>query len=165
MAVQITYFVSETSDDNLEQEYNSSLANQLQEDANEDIASNKLIDINQFDIVFCSDLKRALDSIKYTFNDIKTFVEDYRLKEYYYKKQTDDNFSNKEEMLIIENQIKDFCNFLLKKYNGRHVAVIANKDSQLAFEVITGGKTWEETLNNEWHKNKLWQSSYNYTIR
>ena len=68
-------------------------------------------------------------------------------------------------MLDVEERIKSFCNDLLKNYEGKHIAIVAHKAPQLAFQVITEGKTWEEAIEQDWRKTKSWQPGWEYEIK
>ena len=82
MAVKVTYFVHGTTLDNLEHKSTGWLPGELsQKGIQQSIELKNQIDINKFDIIFCSDLKRAIDSAKYTFEDNKEIIVDNRLRE------------------------------------------------------------------------------------
>lgn len=58
MAVKITYFVHGTTTDNLEHKSTGWLPGILsQKGINQSIILKEQVDINQFDVVFCSDLQ------------------------------------------------------------------------------------------------------------
>ena len=68
MAVKITYFVHGTTYDNLEHRATGWLPGELSPKGIEQAkALKEKIDIEKFDIVFCSDLQRAIDSAGYIF--------------------------------------------------------------------------------------------------
>ena len=82
MAVKITYFVHGTTKDNeknissgwFDTELSALGINQSKELPNQ-------IKNKKFDVVFCSDLKRAVDSAKITFGDKYKIIKDKRLRE------------------------------------------------------------------------------------
>ena len=39
-------------------------------------------------------------------------------------------------MLDVEKRIKDLCDYLLENYNDKHIAIVAHKAPQLAFQVF-----------------------------
>lgn len=178
MAVKITYFVHGTTTDNLEHKSTGWLPGELSpKGIEQSIILKEQVDINAFDVVFCSDLKRAIDSAKYTFEGVKKIIQDERLRECNYgefngqdsslakyEEHITDKFPNGESMLDVEQRIKDFCDFLLENYNGKHVAIVAHKAPQLAFQVLTEGKTWEEAIEQDWRKTKSWQPGWEYII-
>lgn len=179
MAVKITYFVHGTTTDNLEHKSTGWLPGELsQKGINQSIILKEQININQFDIVFCSDLQRAIDSAKYTFEGVKEIIQDNRLREcnygdfngqdsslVKYEEHINERFSNGECMIDVEKRIKDFCDYLLEKYNNKHIAIVAHKAPQLALQVLTEGKTWEEAINQDWRKTKSWQPGWEYMIK
>lgn len=178
MAVKITYFVHGTTLDNLEHKSTGWLPGELSEKGIEQsIVLKSQVDINSFDVIFCSDLKRAIDSAKYTFEGIKEIIQDERLRECNYgdyngkdshlanyEEHIDVKFPNGECMLDVEKRIKSFCDFLLENYDGKHIAIVAHKAPQLAFQVLTEGKTWERAINEDWRKTKSWQPGWIYTL-
>lgn len=178
MATKITYFVHGTTTDNLEHKSTGWLDGELsQKGIDQSILLKEQVDINQFDVVFCSDLKRAIDSAKYTFENVKNIIQDERLREcnygdlngkdsslVKYEEHIFKKFPNGECMLDVEKRIKSFCDYLLEKYNGKHIAIVAHKAPQLAFQVITEGKTWEDAINQDWRKTKSWQPGWIYVV-
>lgn len=179
MAVNITYFVHGTTTDNLEHKATGWLPGKLsQKGIEQSIILKEQVDINQFDIVFCSDLERAIDSAKYTFEGVKEIFQDKRLREcnygdfngkdsdlVKYEEHITKKFLNGESMLDVEKRIKDFCNYILENYNGKHIAIVAHKAPQLAFQVITEGKTWQEAIDQDWRKTKSWQPGWKYIVK
>lgn len=178
MAVKITYFVHGTTTDNIEHKSTGWLPGELsQKGIDQSIALKEQVDINQFDVVFCSDLKRAIDSANYTFIGIKEIIQDKRLREcnygdlngrdsklVKYEDHINEKFPNGECMIDVENRIKDFCNYLIENYNGKHIAIVAHKAPQLAFQVLTQNKSWEEAIEQDWRKTKSWQPGWEYII-
>lgn len=179
MSVEITYFVHGTTTDNLEHKSTGWLPGKLSKKGIEQsIILKDQIDINKFDIVFCSDLQRAIDSANYTFENNKTIIQDKRLREcnygnlngkdsnlVKYEDHINEKFPNGECMLDIENRIRDFCDFLNKNYEGKHIAIVAHKAPQLAFEVLTKGLSWSEAIDKDWRKTKSWQPGWTYIIK
>jgi len=179
MAVKVTYFVHGTTRDNIEHKSTGWLPGELsQKGINQSIILKEQIDVKQFDIVFCSDLKRAIDSAKYTFEGIKKIVQDERLREcnygdfngqdsnlVKYEEHITEKFPNGECLLDVESRIKDFCNYLLENYNDKHIAIVAHKAPQLAFQILTQGKTWEDVIDQDWRKTKSWQPGWEYIIK
>lgn len=179
MAVKVTYFVHGTTTDNIEHKSTGWLPGKLSEKGIEQsIVLKDQINIDEFDVVFCSDLQRAIDSAKYTFENIKPIIEDNRLREcnygdlngkdsnlVQYENHITEKFPNGECMLDIEKRIKDFCNFLLENYDGKNVAIVAHKAPQLAFQVITENKSWEYVIENDWRKTKSWQPGWVYIVK
>ena len=179
MAVKITYFVHGTTTDNLEHKSTGWLPGVLsQKGIDQSILLKEQVDINEFDVVFCSDLQRAIDSAKYTFEGVKEIIQDSRLRECnygdyngqdsslaIYEDHIENNFPNGECLLDVEKRIREFSEFLLDNYDGKHIAIVAHRAPQLAFQVITEGKSWEEALANDWRKTKAWQPGWEYNIK
>ena len=178
MGVKITYFVHGTTLDNLEHRATGWLPGELSPKGISQVKSLKdLININDFDIVFCSDLQRAIDSSKYIFEDNKKIIQDKRLREcnygdyngqdssfVTYENHIKNSFPNGESMLDVEKRMREFCNYLLENYDGNHIAIVAHKAPQLAIQVLTEGKTWEEAINQDWRKTKSWQPGWQYIL-
>ena len=179
MSVKVTYFVHGTTLDNLEHKSTGWLPGVLSEKGIEQsIALKEQVDINEYDVVFCSDLKRAIDSAKYTFEGMREIIQDARLRECnygdyngldsslaIYESHIQNRFPNGECMLDVEARIRDFCSYLLENYDGKHIAIVAHKAPQLAFQVLTEGASWEEAIDKDWRKIKAWQPGWIYTIK
>ena len=178
MTVKITYFVHGTTIDNLEHKSTGWLPGKLSpKGIDQSIILKEQVDINQFDVVFCSDLQRAIDSAKYTFEGVKEMIKDERLREcnygdfngkdsslVKYEEHITEKFPNGECMLDVEERIKSFCHYLIENYDGKHIAIVAHRAPQLAFQVLTEGKTWEEAVSQDWRKTKSWQPGWIYKI-
>lgn len=179
MSVKVTYFVHGTTTDNLEHKSTGWLPGLLSEKGiQQSILLKEQVDINQFDVVFCSDLQRAIDSAKYTFEGVKEIISDERLRECNYgdyngqdsslakyEEHITEKFPNGECLLDVEERIKSFCNDLLQNYDGKQVAIVAHKAPQMAFQVLTEKKTWEEAIDQDWRKTKAWQPGWEYIVK
>ena len=179
MAVKITYFVHGTTTNNLEHKATGWLPGELsQKGIEQSIALREQININEFDIVFCSDLKRAIDSAKNIFENNKEIIKDSRLREcnygdlngletslVKYEEHIQEKFPNGESLIDVENRIRSFCEFLLQNYDGKHIAIVAHKAPQLAFQVITESKSWEYVIEHDWRKTKSWQPGWEYIVK
>jgi len=133
-----------------------------------------------FDVVFCSDLKRAVNSAKLIFGDEIETIPDARLRECNYGKYNagpskivepmqEENiikkFSEGESYEDVKVRIGDFLNFLKENYDGKQVAIVAHKAPQLALDVLLKNKTWEQAFAEDWRKTKAWQSGWEYIIK
>lgn len=137
--VEIKYFVHGTTTDNLEHKSTGWLPGILSEKG---IAQGKelaeIIKNEFFDIVFCSDLKRAVESAKLNFagRNIK-ILQDARLREcnygdldgldqtlVVYEDHIVEPFPNGESLKQVESRIADFCEFLKKNYNGKKLPLL-----------------------------------------
>ena len=138
------------------------------------------IEDKDFDVVFCSDLKRAVDSAKLVFQEDVPIIQDKRLRECNYGKLNgadeieieDYNYINKpfpngESYKDVEKRIRNFLNFLLEKYPEKHVAVVAHKAPQLALDVIINKKTWQKAIEKDWRKKepKEWRPGWVYILK
>ena len=82
MAVKIIYFVHGTTTDNINHKSTGWLNGKLSEKGIEQsIKLREQINLNEIDLVISSDLKRAIDSAKYTFKDSKVILHDKRIRE------------------------------------------------------------------------------------
>ena len=178
MAVKITYFVHGTTYDNLEHKSTGWLPGELSPKGIEQAkALKEKIKMNEIDVVFCSDLKRAIDSAEIVFGGEKTIYSDKRLREcnyglfdgkdtslVVYEEHVEERFPEGESMLDVEQRIKDFGDYLLENYNGKNVAIVAHKAPQLAIQVLTEGKSWAQAIAEDWRKTKSWQPGWEYII-
>ncbi len=180
MAVKITYFVHGTTTDN-EKEISSGWSDvELSElGIKQSIELKSLIKDKHFDVVFCSDLKRAVHSAKLTFDSKVKIILDVRLRECNYGKYNarpsevvepmqEQNISTRfpegESYEDVKARISDFLDFLKKNYEGKSVAIVAHKAPQLALDVLIGGKSWEKAFQEDWRKRKAWQPGWEYTL-
>lgn len=117
-----------------------------------------LIDVNSFDVVFCSDLKRAVDTAEMAFenSDVSIILDD-RLRECNYgefnsakeeergemKPHIDKPYSQGESYKEVEKRMRSFVQFL-----------IVNK------------KTWNEAIESDWRNQtpKAWQPGWVYLL-
>ena len=176
--VKIKYFVHGTTTDNLEKKATGWLPGKLSDkgiaQAN---ALSEIIKNEHFDIVFCSDLTRAIESayIDFKFHDID-IIKDSRIREcnygdldgkdstlVVYDEHIDEAFPNGESLKDVEARVRDFLSFLSENYDNRKVAIVAHRAPQLAIEVITQDKSWEQAIREDWRNTKNWQPGWDYT--
>lgn len=180
MPIQITYFVHGTTTDN-EQHISSGWKDaELSElGVKQSIALREETKDLKFDVVFCSDLKRAHDSAKLTWENVYEIIPDERLRECNYGQlngassdivepmQEEECITNKfpagESYEDVKVRVADFLEFLRKHYDGKHVAIVAHKAPQLALDVLLRGKTWQQALAEDWRKTKNWKPGWEYT--
>lgn len=178
MSVRITYFVHGTTTDNENHKSSgwndvklSSLGIQQSIDLGEQTSDKK------FDVVFTSDLSRAVDSANLSWGDKYPTFADKRLRECDYGdfngKDSDlvepmqenaiyTSMPNGESYEDVKKRIDDFLNFVKKDYDGKHIAIVAHKAPQLALDVLIKGITWEQAFANDWRKTKSWQPGWEY---
>lgn len=133
----------------------------------------------QFDIVFCSDLTRAVESAKLNFYNREIKIkQDKRLRECNYgdfngqdsklanyHTHITEKFPNGECLIDVEKRVRSFVKFLKKNYDGQKVAIVCHKAPQLAFNIITNNKTWEQALADDWRIEHKWQPGWKYVIK
>jgi broad specificity phosphatase PhoE len=178
MSLQITYFVHGTTTDNengIATGWNPGELSELGIKQSKELG--ETVKDSHFDAVFCSDLKRAVDSAKLAFKSHKV-VRDERLREINYgdynghEESFKDNlkdyfnqpFPNGESYKDVENRIRNFMDFLKENYNNKHIAIVAHQAPQLALEVIANNKTWEQAIDQDWRKTGNWQPGWGYRI-
>ena len=158
MAVKITYFVHGTTTDN-EKGVSSGWSDVglSQLGVRQSIELKSQIKDKKFDVIFCSDLKRAIDSAKLTFEGTTQIIQDQRLRECNYgkynaqasaivepmqEKNINQRFPEGESYEDVKARIADFLEFLKNNYNGRLIAIVGHK-AKLALDVLLKNKTWQ----------------------
>jgi broad specificity phosphatase PhoE len=181
MAVKITYFVHGTTIDNENGISTGWLPGELSEKGLIQAKElGNLIVGKSFDVVFCSDLKRAVDSAQLGFGNKYKIIQDSRLRECNYGKlnggpseivepmQEKECISNKfpegESYEDVKERTSEFLEFLKSNYEGKKIAIVAHKAPQLSLDVLLKGKTWEQALAQDWRKTKSWQPGWEYVI-
>jgi len=179
MTIKITYFVHGTTIDNekgLATGWEQGELSALGVEQSKKLPS--LIKENDFDAVFCSDLKRAIDSANFAFGGKYKIIQDKRLREIDYgdfalskdfkdklKNYIGKPFPNGESYKDIEKRMGNFIDFLKENYQNKHIAIVAHQAPQLALDVILGGKSWEQAIDEDWRKKKAWQAGWKYEIK
>ena len=181
MVVKITYFVHGTTTDN----ENGVSSGWFDVDLAESGIKQSKVLWNQiknkdFDVVFCSDLKRAVHSAELTFKNRIKIIQDKRLRECNYgkynakpseivepmqEKNVTKRFPEGESYKDVEKRINDFLVFLKKNYDGKSVAIVAHKAPQLALDVLISKKTWDRAFHDDWRKRKAWQPGWIYNLK
>lgn len=180
MSIVITYFVHGTTTDN-EKEISSGCYDvELSElGVRQSLELRDKIKDKNFDVVFCSDLKRAVDSAKLTFEGGVPIVIDQRLRECDYgefnaqpssiveplqEKNINQRFPGGESYEDVKTRLANFLEFLKQNYDGKNVAIVAHKAPQLALEVLLNNKTWGQAFAEDWRKRKVWQPGWKYIV-
>jgi broad specificity phosphatase PhoE len=180
--LRITYFVHGTSADN-EQNLSSGWHDVgLSElGKKQSLELRKLLREREFDVVYCSDLKRAVDSAEIVFGSKTEIIQDKRLRECNYGDLTrskideitslmlehiEKQFPRGESCKDVEKRVKDLLEDLIKKYAGKNIAMVAHRAPQIALDVLLKGKTWEEVLKDDWRlKNPPdWRPGWEYKL-
>lgn len=128
----------------------------------------------KFDVLFTSDLIRAIDSAKLAFPDFES-IQDRRLREcnygdfdgedkklVIYEEHIDEPFPNGESLKDVEKRLREFLKDIQENYPGKTIGIIAHRAPQLALEVITKHISWEEANANDWRKTGNWQPGWEY---
>lgn len=181
MAIEITYFVHGTTTDNEQDLATGWLPGELSEVGSEQAKKlGEQVADKQFDVVFCSDLKRAVDSAELGFGDKYKIIQDERLRECNYGdmngKSTSDfkgrmqdfidtPFPNGESYKDAETRLASFVDFLRQQYDGKHIAIVAHQAPQLALDVLLKGRSWQEAIDEDWRKTKAWQPGWDYLVK
>lgn len=178
MSVKIIYFVHGTTTDNEKKLASGWSSVELsQKGVEQSFALKNQVKMEEIDIVISSDLRRAIDSANNIFKGEKEILHDERIREcnygdlngkdsslVKYEEHITNPFPNGESLIDVEKRLRDFCNYLLEKYNNKTVALVSHKAPQLALEVITKNITWEEAIEKDWRKTKSWQPGWTYDI-
>ena len=177
--IKIKYFVHGTTTDNLAKIASGWNHGELSEKGIEQAkALCETIKDEHFDIVFCSDLHRAIQSAKIDFfgRDIE-ILTDRRLRECNYGDYNGKDssfadysshiktaFPNGESMIDVETRMSSFVEFLKQNYDGKKIAIVSHKAPQLALDVLLCQKTWEQSIAQDWRITKNWQPGWEYVI-
>lgn len=178
MELKVTYFVHGTTVDNAAGKCSGWKQAELTELGRE--RATKLGELKKdmdFDVIFTSDLVRAIDSAKLAFSNVER-VQDERLREcnygdldgkdkslVVYEDHIYEPFPNGESLKNVEKRVDEFIQYLKENYQGKNVRIVAHRAPQLAFEVLTKGISLEEANANDWRKRKAWQPGWEYVIR
>jgi len=138
MSVKVTYFIHGTTTDNeihRSTGWNPGELSELGIKQSKEVAG--LVQGRKFDAIFCSDLKRAVDSAKLNFPN-REIIQDARLREcnygdlngvsskfVEYTNHIKTPFPNGESLSDVERRMRDFCKFLLENYGGVNSSCVA----------------------------------------
>lgn len=178
--VTLTYFVHSTTTDNENGLATGWLPGKLSPVGRKQASQlGELTADQHFDVVFCSDLQRAVESARLGFGDKYQIVTDSRLRECNYgdldgcpksaknsimKQSIDTPFPGGESYRDVEARLASFCDFLKQNHNGKNVAIIAHEAPQLALDVLLQGKSWPQAMNENWRHTGGWQPGWDYII-
>jgi len=178
--IKITYFVHGTTTDNETHKATGWLPGELSaKGVQQSIDLPAQVKDKSFEVVFCSDLGRAIDSARLSFGGSYTIIIDKRLREANYgefngkehtfkdeiKKYVNTPFPGGESYSDVEKRIVDFLEMLKENYSGKHIAIVAHEAPQLALEVVANGKTWQKAIETNWRKTKAWQPGWIYEVK
>lgn len=177
--IKIIYFVHGTTTDNaakLCSGWKEAMLNELGREQAENLGKVSREREDKFDIMFTSDLKRAVESSNIAFPGVEK-ITDNRLREcnygdldgkhkslVVYEEHIDKVFPNGESLKDVESRMREFVQYLKENYSGQCIGIVAHRAPQLALEVITKGISWEEANKNDWRKTGDWQPGWEYII-
>lgn len=182
MTVHITTFAHGTTTDN--EQHRSSGWNDVALSARGIEQGQELGELTKdrhFDVIFTSDLQRAVDTAKLAWGDAYQIIQDVRLRECNYgtlngassdivePMQEDEcihsKFPEGESYDDVKDRMSDFLVFLKANYDDKNVAIVSHKAPQLALEVLLNNKSWEQALAEDWRKTKSWQPGWDYIVQ
>ena len=181
MSVKITYFVHGTTGDNenkISSGWKDVPLSKLGIQQAKELAL--LTKDKTFDVVFCSDLIRAIDTAHYAWGERFKIIEDSRLREMSYgtyngkksniveplqEQHVYNLFPDGESYEIVGRRINSFLDDLKQKYQDKHIAIVGHKAPQLALDVLLKKYSWEEAFKKDWRKKKEWQPGWEYEIQ
>lgn len=177
MAVRIIYFVHGTTTDNEEGRATGQRHGELSPPGiRQTRALARQVEDRTFDAVYCSDLRRAMDSAALAFGDDHPLLQDARLREIDYgdltgKKKTwdlktfiDTPYPGGESYRDVERRMAAFLEYLGADCQGKRVAIVAHQAPQLALEVLLKGQTWEQAIEEDWRRTGDWQPGWEYVL-
>ncbi len=177
MKTNLIYFVHGTTYDNASKKCSGWKQVELNDLGKEQAVNLGKVNANiKFDVIFTSDLIRAIDSANIAFPNVPK-IQDKRLREcnygdldgkdkhlIVYEEHVNIPFSNGESLKDVEKRIKSFVEDVLKNYKGKTIGIVAHRAPQLAFEVITKNISWEEAIECDWRNFGDWQPGWKYDI-
>jgi broad specificity phosphatase PhoE len=181
MAIKITFFVHGATTDN-----EKHLSSGWKDVELSELGRRQSIELKEqtkdkkFDVVFCSDLRRAHHSAKLAWEGEYQIIPDARLRECNYgalngassdivePMQEDEcimkPFPDGESYEDVKARIADFLDFLKENYDGKKIAIVAHKAPQLSLNVLLKGKTWKQAFAEDWRKTKVWRPGWKYEL-
>ena len=129
----------------------------------------------KIDLICCSDLKRAVNTVKIAFKDKIAVIIDKRLRELNYgdfngkpsevvghmkKERIKEPFPNGESYEQAMVRVHEFYKELREKYPDKTVLVVGHRATQFGLDTLAGGKILEECLSVPFK----WQSYWEYNL-
>lgn len=180
METKIIYFVHGTTTDNADKicsGWKEAMLNDLGREQASNLGNVSRERNDKLDIMFTSDLKRAIESSNIAFPNINK-ITDNRLREcnygsldgkhksfVKYEEHIDEKFPEGESLKDVEKRVRDFIDFVKKEYPGKTIGIVAHRAPQLALEVILNNLSWEEAIEKDWRKTGDWQPGWEYIIK
>jgi len=129
----------------------------------------------KIDLICCSDLKRAVDTVRIAFGDKYTIIVDQRLRELNYgdfegkpseivepikKDHIKEPYPNGESYEQATERVQNFYKELKEKYPDKTVLIVGHRATQYSLDTLASGKTIEECLNIPFK----WQPYWEYNL-
>ncbi|MFH0803896.1 MAG: histidine phosphatase family protein [Candidatus Tagabacteria bacterium] len=126
----------------------------------------------EIDLICCSDLKRAVDTVKIAFENKIPVIIDARLRELNYGdfngqsneiveqmkiEKIKEPFPNGESYKQAIDRVLDFYQELKKNHLDKVVLVVGHRVTQYGLDILTGNKTIEECLNTPFKWQPYWE--------
>ena len=178
--IDITYFVHSSTEDNILKICSGWNDVPLSEKGF--IQANNLkilIENENFDIVFCSDLLRAIQTADALFSNKNIpIIPDRRLRECNYGKLNGasadciiysehimEKFENGESIFDVCQRIENLVDYIKNNCKNKKVAIIGHRATQIAFDVILKNMSIKDAINSDWRINKNgWKPGWKYII-
>ncbi len=131
------------------------------------------------DIVYCSDLRRAVHTARLAFDEIAPIVADARLRECNYgdfngkpsslveshmERSVEHPFPGGESYEDVKRRVTYFLREIQIKHPGQTVGIVSHKGPQLALEVLLAGHSWHEAIAHDWRLTGEWKPGWEYTL-
>ncbi len=129
----------------------------------------------KIDLICCSDLKRAINTVKIAFRDNYPIIADKRLRELNYgdfngkpsevvepmkKEHIKEPYPNGESYEQAVARVQDFYKELREKYPDKTVLVVGHRATQYGLDTLVNGRTIEECLSAPFKWQPYWE--YNF---
>lgn len=129
----------------------------------------------KIDLICCSDLKRAVDTVKIAFGDKTPIIIDKKLRELDYgdfegkpseivdamkKERIKTPFPNGESYEQAVARTQEFYKELKERYPNKTILIVGHRATQYGLDTMVGGKTIEECLSAPFR----WQPYWEYNL-
>lgn len=130
-----------------------------------------------FHVVFCSDLIRAIKTAEGAFGGRFPIIIDKKLREIDVGSMTGEKnsvtgsltekfisvpFPDGESFEDVEKRIREFLDNYLNELVDKKIAIIGHQATQLALEVITKKISWKEAIKGDWRNKRSFQYGWEY---
>jgi broad specificity phosphatase PhoE len=127
------------------------------------------------DLICCSDLQRAIDTVKIAFEDRIPVIIDKRLRELNYgdfngksseivggmkKDRIKKPFQNGESYESAMERVHNFYNELKENHSEKTILIVGHRATQFGLDTLIDGKTLEDCINTSFEWQPYWE--YNF---